>query len=75
MKHCKFCQPSNAFGEHSVAEYRNPDDATQCITVDVYGGFLTIGFMMDGEKKTLEQRIEYCPICGRQYEEEERNDK
>lgn len=72
MKRCKFCQPSDDYGTHSVAEFRNPDDTSQSITMDVYGGFLAVGFVLDGELKTLRQRIEYCPICGRKYEEDER---
>lgn len=68
MKRCKFCT-SDAFGNHAVADYQNPDNPLRCITVDVYGGNLTIGFVLDGEMKTLQQRIEYCPICGRKYEE------
>ena len=73
---CKFCQPSDEYGTHSVAEFNNLGKDEQRVIMDVYGGYITVGFAFaaDEETTTLRQRIEYCPICGRKYGEGERNE-
>ncbi len=71
MKRCKFCQMGTD-GKYSVAEFQNPEIEEQHVAVGVYEGLLTIRFELEGAPITLETEINYCPVCGRKYEEREK---
>lgn len=72
---CGFCHAGED-GMYSMFSFEHPTDPRCRAMVSFYDGTLVIEIDQPGEENTqrLSSAINYCPICGRRFDEDEHND-